>query len=57
LTVIAMLGPSDSEIDQYADLTLRTPGTVPGIIQQGHITLGHALCAGVEQLLGRITHR
>ncbi|HKE97703.1 MAG TPA: SIS domain-containing protein [Actinomycetes bacterium] len=51
LGVVAMLGPSASEIDALADVVLRVPGEVPGIVQQGHITVGHALCAEVEHRL------
>jgi D-sedoheptulose 7-phosphate isomerase len=51
LTVLALLGPEPAALDHHADLALHVPGTVPGVIQQGHITVGHALCALVERLL------
>ena len=51
LTVLALLGPEPAALDLHADLALHVPGAVPGVIQQGHITIGHALCALVERLL------
>jgi D-sedoheptulose 7-phosphate isomerase len=52
LTVVAMLGEDDSTaLDHSADVALHVPGRVTGIVQQGHITVGHALCARVERLL------
>jgi D-sedoheptulose 7-phosphate isomerase len=51
ITVIALLGPDKSVLDEHADLALHVPGTVAGLVQQGHIILGHALCVRVERLL------
>jgi D-sedoheptulose 7-phosphate isomerase len=49
--VVALLGPYLSLLNQHADLALHVPSTVTGVIQQCHITLGHALCARIEELL------
>jgi len=54
LVVIAFLGPSRSPLDDVADLALHVDGDRPSLVQQGHITVGHALCAWVEtRLAGR----
>ena len=44
MTVVAFLGPAASPLDQDADLALHVDGDVAGLVQQGHITIGHALC-------------
>lgn len=49
--VVAFLGPAASPLDQAADLALHVDGDVAGLVQQGHITIGHALCGWVEQRL------
>jgi D-sedoheptulose 7-phosphate isomerase len=51
MTVIALLGPAASPLDEDADLALHVDGDVAGLVQQGHITIGHALCGWVEQRL------
>jgi D-sedoheptulose 7-phosphate isomerase len=52
--VVVLLGPAEgTPLDGHADVALHVPGEATGIVQQGHITLGHALCARVEQLLAR----
>jgi D-sedoheptulose 7-phosphate isomerase len=52
LHVIALLGPAEgTALDELATLALHAPGAATGIVQQGHITLGHAICARVEQML------
>jgi D-sedoheptulose 7-phosphate isomerase len=54
LTVVAFLGPDPSPLDQAADLALHVDGAAPGLVQQGHITIGHAICGWVEaRLAGR----
>jgi phosphoheptose isomerase len=54
LRVVAFLGPGPSPLDQTADLALHVDGDAPGLVQQGHITIGHALCGWVEaRLAGR----
>jgi D-sedoheptulose 7-phosphate isomerase len=54
LRVVAFLGPHPSPLDQTADVALHVDGDAAGLIQQGHITIGHALCGWVEaRLAGR----
>jgi D-sedoheptulose 7-phosphate isomerase len=49
--VVAFLGPGPSPLDHTADLALHVDGDEPGLVQQGHITIGHALCGWVESWL------
>jgi D-sedoheptulose 7-phosphate isomerase len=51
LKVVAFLGPAPSPLDRTADVALHVDGTAPGLVQQGHITIGHALCGWVEARL------
>jgi len=51
LVVIAFLGPARSPLDDMADVALHVDGDRPSLVQQGHITIGHALCAWVESRL------
>jgi D-sedoheptulose 7-phosphate isomerase len=51
MVVVAFLGPADSPLDGTADLALHVDGDSAGLVQQGHITIGHALCGWVEQRL------
>jgi D-sedoheptulose 7-phosphate isomerase len=51
MVVVAFLGPDPSPLDQAADLALHVDGAVAGLVQQGHITIGHALCGWVEARL------
>jgi D-sedoheptulose 7-phosphate isomerase len=54
LSVIAFLGPDGSPLEDRADLALHVDGDAPGLVQQGHIAIGHALCGWVEaHLAGR----
>jgi D-sedoheptulose 7-phosphate isomerase len=53
MAVVAFLGPSASPLDGTADLALHVDGDVAGLVQQGHITIGHALCGWVEERLAR----
>jgi D-sedoheptulose 7-phosphate isomerase len=54
LKVVAFLGPGASPLDQTAEVALHVDGEAPGLVQQGHITIGHALCGWVEaRLVGR----
>jgi hypothetical protein len=48
---VAFLGPAASPLDGTADLALHVDGDSAGLVQQGHITVGHALCGWVEQRL------
>jgi D-sedoheptulose 7-phosphate isomerase len=52
MAVIAFLGPAASPLDEGgADLALHVDGEIAGLVQQGHITIGHALCGWVERQL------
>jgi D-sedoheptulose 7-phosphate isomerase len=51
LKVVAFLGPAPSPLDRTADVALHVDGDEPGLVQQGHITIGHALCGWVEARL------
>ena len=51
MAVVALLGPAASPLDDLANLALHVDGDVTGLVQQGHITIGHALCGWVEQRL------
>ena len=46
--VVALVGPAASPLDDTADVALHLPGETSGQIQQGHIAVGHALCALAE---------
>ena len=48
MAVVALTGPGPSPLAEQARVTLRTPGATSGEIQQGHIVLGHLLCALAE---------
>jgi D-sedoheptulose 7-phosphate isomerase len=49
--VVAFLGPAPSPLDALATVALHVPGGTPGLVQQGHITVGQALCGWVEARL------
>jgi D-sedoheptulose 7-phosphate isomerase len=51
MAVVAFLGPAASPLDDTAEVALHVDGNVAGLIQQGHITIGHALCGWVERRL------
>ena len=46
--VVALVGPGASPLDDMAEVALHLPGETSGQIQQGHIAVGHALCALAE---------
>jgi D-sedoheptulose 7-phosphate isomerase len=48
VTVIALLGPARSPLDDLADVSLHAPGETSGQVQQGHGILGHLLCELAE---------
>jgi phosphoheptose isomerase len=54
MVVVALLGPAASPLDDTAEVALHVDGDIAGLVQQGHITIGHALCGWVEQ---RLVHR
>ena len=49
--VVALVGPGPSGLDELAELSLHLPGETSGQVQQGHIAVGHALCALAEAAL------
>jgi D-sedoheptulose 7-phosphate isomerase len=51
LKLVAFLGPSRSPLDELADVALHVDGQSANLVQQGHITIGHALCGWVEAYL------
>jgi D-sedoheptulose 7-phosphate isomerase len=51
LVVIALLGPVHSPLDATADVALHVDGELAGLVQQSHITVGHAICMWVEARL------
>jgi D-sedoheptulose 7-phosphate isomerase len=51
LRLVAFLGPSRSPLDELADVALHVDGQSANLVQQGHITIGHALCGWVEAYL------
>ena len=52
LRVVALLGPDASPLDHLAEVALHVPGGSSGLVQQGHVALGHLLCALAESSLG-----
>jgi D-sedoheptulose 7-phosphate isomerase len=48
LRVVALVGPGPSPLDDLAEVTLHIPGDSSGLIQQGHIAVGHLLCELAE---------
>lgn len=48
LSVVALLGPESSPLDDLADVALHVPGETSGQIQQGHGIVGHLLCELAE---------
>lgn len=51
IRVVALLGPDASSLDDVAEVALHVPGETSGLIQQGHIALGHVLCQVAEEAL------
>jgi D-sedoheptulose 7-phosphate isomerase len=51
MAVVAFLGPAASPLDDTAEVALHVGGEIAGLVQQGHITIGHALCGWVEASL------
>ena len=51
ILVIAMTGQSGGQLAENCDLLIAVPSDITMHIQEGHIALGHAITAQVEQLL------
>jgi D-sedoheptulose 7-phosphate isomerase len=54
LTATALTGAGGGALVGLADPLLMVPSTTTARIQEMHITLGHALCAGLERGLGMV---
>lgn len=50
---IALAGMAETEMDAYSDLILHVPSKVTARIQECHITVGHIICALVDDMLFR----
>ena len=50
---IALAGMAETEMDAYSDLILHVPSKVTARIQECHITVGHIICALVDEMLFR----
>jgi phosphoheptose isomerase len=48
MSVVALLGPGSSPLDDLAAVALHVPGETSGQIQQGHSIVGHLLCELAE---------
>lgn len=48
LWVLALVGPAPSPLDDLAEVALHVPGVTSGLIQQGHVAVGHLLCELAE---------
>jgi D-sedoheptulose 7-phosphate isomerase len=51
MTVIGMTGAKGGRLAARCDVALRTPSEATPRIQEGHITMGHALCELIERAL------
>ncbi|HEV3474445.1 MAG TPA: SIS domain-containing protein [Actinomycetota bacterium] len=48
IPVVSLVGPGPSPLEEFSEVCLHLPGETSGQIQQGHIAVGHALCALVD---------
>jgi D-sedoheptulose 7-phosphate isomerase len=48
---IGLSGHSQTEMDLYCDLILHVPSSVTARVQESHITVGHIICAHVEEMI------
>jgi len=56
LVTVGMTGKAGGDMPQLCDLLLRVPSDSTPRIQEGHISMGHAICAIIEeQLFPRIS--
>ena len=53
LITVALTSAKGADMAKLCDYGLCVPGTVTPKIQEAHITIGHAICAGVEEALFR----
>jgi D-sedoheptulose 7-phosphate isomerase len=48
LRVVVLVGPEPSPLDDLAEVALHVPGDTSGLVQQGHVAVGHLLCELAE---------
>jgi len=51
VVTIGLGGSSETEMDLYCDIILHVPSLVTARVQECHITVGHIICAHVEEML------
>lgn len=51
LRTVGWVGAAGGEMDAYCDILLRAPSRVTARVQECHITVGHILCALVDEML------
>tara|TARA_A200000113_G_scaffold215492_1_gene219869 strand:- start:3284 stop:3877 length:594 start_codon:yes stop_codon:yes gene_type:complete len=51
LNVISMAGNNIEDLKAFSKLIISIPSTVPGIVQQAHITIGQIICMNIENSL------
>ena len=48
---IGLGGCSETEMDLYCDIILHVPSQVTARVQECHITVGHIICAHVDEMI------
>jgi D-sedoheptulose 7-phosphate isomerase len=51
LIVVGMTGESGGQLETLCDICLKVPSENTARVQESHITIGHILCAQIEQVL------
>ncbi len=51
VVTIGLGGASETEMDLYCDIILHVPSPVTARVQECHITVGHIICAHVEEMV------
>ena len=51
VTTVGMTGSRGGEMDKRTDMLIRVPSTKTPHIQEGHLIIGHAICALVEKMM------
>ncbi len=51
LSTVALTSSKGDDMAKACDFAIQVPSTITPKIQECHITIGHAICAGVEQAL------
>ena len=54
IAVIAMTGQTGGSLAEKCDILIAVPSDITMHIQEGHIALGHAITARIEQLIDKI---